>query len=199
MGRKKKKNFRPQPPTTPPPIPPIPTPSPIPTPAPIEPPGFPIAPAPNDSSKGPSTVQRAANSIASSLFGSGVSPIGETSRKAIDDTLGARASIVEVERRLLAYFAASFDAGSLKPVEAAALARSLAATISTRRKIELAELDEGRKKETHPSLQKLRELQAAKLAKSVNQGRLYPEADPNEVSPEKLAAPKGFDEGLGDD
>ena len=179
MGRRKKKNFYPK------------TPSPTPTPGPPTPVYRPEVK--QSASSLPSEIQRSANLVAASLFESGVDPVSKKSREQVESTLAAREAIVEVERRLLTFFVASFDGASLKPVEAAALARSLASTIATRRKIELAELDEQRKAESFPEIQNLRKLNAARLAKFVNRGQLYPpKDDPNEISPEGSGAPTGF-------
>lgn len=203
-NKKKKKDFFPKPtpaaPATPPVEPSKPTPANPPKSEPVPPASRPldkdtegIYPSLNDAS-GPSVQQRAANQVAATLYASGVDPISSRSKSSVDDSVAPRETLVEVERRLLAYFAASFDTGSLKPSEAAQLGRSIATTITARRKLELAENEEKRRAESHPKNQNLKDLQAARLAKFVSKGRIYPpKNDPKEVSPESKGPPKGLD------
>ncbi len=188
-GKKKRRDFFPKKeatPSEPPPQSPNPAPS-------VEPQRVTIGYDRQGAAPAPSAAQRAANEIAAALYAEGVDPVSAKSKAAVDDLRSPREQIVEVERMLLAYLSASFNGASLKPAEVAVLGRSIASTILTRRKIEIATSEESRRAKEHPGIVRLRELQAARLAKVVSKGATFPpKNDANEINPEAKGKPTGL-------
>lgn len=175
----------------------LPASTPTPAPPPLPPSSPPAPPEAYAGVAGPSLYQRLANLEAAALLTSRrpLLPAEAAAEAAAHTHALDKAQLLEVERNLTAYLIASIAGGSLKPSEAATLARAINQTIKTRRAVETAEAGEVRAAQNQQSLEAMRAAQIARINKELGKGRTFP-ASPEatgELSPEAAGPPTGFE------